>query len=343
MAGEHAPMLCLWGDVLAPHVARLISIYPRLLMRFARAPRRALHSYAAYIYRALERGEADQALALRLEVTDPRELLAQAFPGCDRRLYRALDRAGDRIHAATFYVRLDHLLRGPLAEAVLAAEVLNARVLACHEAIQHMDPLVVRARRALGGDPRQAEALDGLARMLRSFGVLDDAALDRLPEGAGQPALGKFLRRQMGMIRAPDPGFTPPDGLRLIGSIHELHEAGVRMNNCLRRFGDAFRTYWVDLATGHRVFLVAEDPLAAICLRRCGPSIWYLEQVAGRSNAALTLEAQERLERALDKLDGAVVLRQHPQYVLRDVLDRRGGETGDDLGVVEEIPAWLLQ
>jgi hypothetical protein len=343
MAGEHSPMLRVWGGALAPHVARLISIHPRLLMRFARAPRRALHSYAAYIYYAIEKDKANQALALRLETTDPRELLVRAFPGCDRRFYRALDKAGDRVHEATFYTRLDRLLRGPLAEPVLAAEALNMRVLTCHEAVQRMDPLVVRARHALCGDPRRAEALDSLARMLRSFGVLDNAVVDRLPEGAGQPALGRFLRRQMGMIRAPDPGFTPPEGLRLIGSVRELHEAGVRMNNCLRRFGDAFRTYWVDLATGHRAFLVADDPSAAICLRRCGPSVWYLEQVAGRSNAALTIEAQGRIESKIDELDGAVVLRQHPQYVLADVLDRKAEAAGDDLGAVDEIPAWLLQ
>ena len=343
MLGEHAPMLRVWGSALAPHVARLISAYPRLLMRFARAPRRALHSYAAYIYCAIKSGVADQVLALRLEATDPRRLLAQAFPGCDRRLYRALDKAGDRVHEAAFYTRLDRLLRGPLAEPVLNAEALNTRVLACQEAIQRMDPLVVRARRAVSSDPRQAEALDSLARMLRSFGVLDDATVNCLPENAGQPALGRFLRRQMGMIRAPDPGFTPPDGLRLIRSVRELHDAGVRMNNCLRKFGDAFRTYWVDLATGHRAFLVAEDPPAAICLRRCGPSIWYLEQVAGRNNAALTLEAQERIESELDKLDGAVVLRQHPQYVLAGVLDRTAEAAGVGPGAPDEIPAWLLQ
>ena len=105
------------------------------------------------------------------------------------------------------------------------------------------------------GRIERAEALDDLTRLLRGFGVLDGADADALPEGAGRGMVSRFLPRRMDLIRAPDPGFTPPPGLHLIRSVSELRAAGLRLNNCLRRLDDTLHTYWVDLATDHRVFL----------------------------------------------------------------------------------------
>ena len=145
----------------------------------------------------------------------------------------------------------------------------------------------------------------------------------------------------MDLIRAPDPGFTPPPGLRLVRSVGELRAAGLRLNNCLRRLDDTLHTYWVDLATGHRVFLTGEDPLVAVCLRRCGPGVWCLEQIAGRNNADLELEARARIEREIAKVRGIVVIRQHPRQALADLFDDASAIEDAEPDAADDVQVWV--
>ena len=47
----------------------------------------------------------DAEVAVLVETTRPRDLLHAALPGSPPRLYRALDRAGDRVRGRGFYAK----------------------------------------------------------------------------------------------------------------------------------------------------------------------------------------------------------------------------------------------
>jgi hypothetical protein len=112
---------------------------------------------------------------------------------------------------------------------------------------------VTRARRALGGSIMRAGALDGFARLLRNLGALNEGSVAGLPDGAGPKAVARFLHHHIDLIRAPDPGFVPPLGLRLVGSVREMRALGRTMGNCLHRIGAMHHPYRCGLATGCRV------------------------------------------------------------------------------------------
>jgi hypothetical protein len=99
---ERAPLLLLFND-LAPRVAVLVRTRPTLVHRLIVAPREAVHAIAAYLYLAADTLKADVEVAEIIDETDPRHLLRAAIPNCPRRLYRALGRAGDRVHPRRYY------------------------------------------------------------------------------------------------------------------------------------------------------------------------------------------------------------------------------------------------
>ncbi|MFC7538773.1 hypothetical protein ACFQU2_03950 [Siccirubricoccus deserti] len=101
---ERAPLLLVFGD-LAPRVAALIRARPLLIARLIVAPR-AVHAIAAFLHLAPDAAGPDAEVATIINDTDPRELLNAALPACPARLYRALDRAGDRVRERRFYEKL---------------------------------------------------------------------------------------------------------------------------------------------------------------------------------------------------------------------------------------------
>src|SRR3954453_6876453 len=102
---ERAPCLLVFG-ALAPRMAKLVRVKPILIARLILAPREAVHAIGAFLHLAPEAAHSDAEVADMINDTDPRDLLRAALPDCAPRLYRALDRAGDRVHSRQFYERL---------------------------------------------------------------------------------------------------------------------------------------------------------------------------------------------------------------------------------------------
>ena len=120
---ERAPLLLVFGD-LAERVAGLLRVRPGLIPRLVVAPREVIHSVGAYLYLAPEATQPDELVAAVIDDSHARDLLRAAMPDYPPRLYRALDRAGDRIREKRFFERLGALCAGPFAVALLAADEL---------------------------------------------------------------------------------------------------------------------------------------------------------------------------------------------------------------------------
>src|SRR6476620_6184863 len=105
---ERAPLLLVFSD-LAPRLPTLVRLRPSLVPRLIVAPREAIHSIAAYLHLAPEAARSDIEVAAIIDENHPRDLLRAALPCCPPRLYRALDRAGDRVRDKRFYERLGTL------------------------------------------------------------------------------------------------------------------------------------------------------------------------------------------------------------------------------------------
>src|SRR3954468_19320334 len=103
--GERAPMLLAFGD-LAPRVAKLVRAKPILIARLILAPREAVHAIGAFLHLAPEAANSDAEVAAMINDSDPRKLLRAALPDTPKRLYRALDTAGDQVSEKRFYDRL---------------------------------------------------------------------------------------------------------------------------------------------------------------------------------------------------------------------------------------------
>ncbi|MBD0270524.1 MAG: hypothetical protein ICV73_01220, partial [Acetobacteraceae bacterium] len=160
---ERAPLLLVFGD-LAPRVAALVRARPSLIARLIVAPREAVHAIGAFLHLAPAAASPDAEVASAIEATDPRGLLRAALPGCPPTLYRALDRAGDRVRERRFYERLGAVSAGPLGPALLGGGPLDDARLGLFEAVLAMDPLVATLRAALPESTHQVEAADALVR-----------------------------------------------------------------------------------------------------------------------------------------------------------------------------------
>src|SRR3954463_1001281 len=102
---ERAPLLLVFCD-LSGRMAALVRARPSLITRLMVAPREAIHSIGAYLHLAPEAAQADAVVATVIDESHPRDLLKAALPGCPLHLYRALDRAGDRVSDKRFYERV---------------------------------------------------------------------------------------------------------------------------------------------------------------------------------------------------------------------------------------------
>ncbi len=112
---ERAPMLLVFG----PHAARmasLVRVRPSLLSRIAFAPPSAVHAIGGFLYLARQADQPDPELAALLDESDPRDLLQVAIPQAPAHLYRAMERAGDRVRDHGFYARLAAVCTSPEAD-----------------------------------------------------------------------------------------------------------------------------------------------------------------------------------------------------------------------------------
>ena len=136
---ERAPLLLVFGD-LAERVAGLLRVRPGLIPRLVVAPREVIHSIGAYLYLAPEATQSDEVVAAAIDNSHARDLLRAAMPDYPPRLYRALDRAGDRIRDKRFYERLGSVCAGPFTAALLSAGRIDDGRLAYYETLSRMDP-----------------------------------------------------------------------------------------------------------------------------------------------------------------------------------------------------------
>jgi hypothetical protein len=228
---ERAPLLLVFSD-LSGRLAALVRVRPSLVPRLIVAPREAIHSIGAFLHLAPEAAQADAVVAAIIDENHPRELLNAALPGRPSRLYRALDRAGDRVRDKRFYERLGILCAGPFAEALLKDSRIDDGRLSHYEALSSMDPALAGLQSVLDGDTYLAESLDCLLTLLRSHSALRDTDL-HLPQKAGKPAVARRLRAALGRIQAPDPGFVAPPPFRLVRTSDELQSVGRALGNCV--------------------------------------------------------------------------------------------------------------
>jgi hypothetical protein len=289
-AVERAPLILMFGP-LADRVAALLRVRPSLICKLTFAPREAIHAIAAFLYLAPEARETDIDVASLIDTSDPRELLARALPGCPVRLYRALDTAGNIVQPRSFYERLDTICRSTLAADLLAGPLSGER-LGFYDAIRTMDPLVVEFRSTLGESLYVANAVHTLGVPRRNHDVLVQCDLS-LPKNAGMNGLLRRLLHSVDALHAPEPPFTIPPPLSLVGSIDELRRVAGIYRNCLREIGHYSAALWFDLVEGNMVFLTSEGPSVLIALRKVGWNLWLFEQMEGPRDRPVTSECDE--------------------------------------------------
>jgi hypothetical protein len=297
MSSERAPLLLIFG-IHSSRMATLIRERPNLTARLIVAPREALHVVGAFLHLAPDATRPDADVADIVSDTDPRDLLSAALPGCSPRLYKALDRAGDRIHERKFYERLGLVSRSPFGDALLSGGDLDDGRLGFYEALSNMDPMIPSLRGALGEVRYHVEGTDCLLAFLRAREALDERDF-RLPPKAGLSALVRRFQTALGRIPAPDPDFEPPHPYRLVSTTAELQRIGKAFRNCVALPNWNAAQHHFRLLDGSGVYLVADEPALLVALRRVGGGLWLLEQVAGPKNEAPPRGAQAALLRDL--------------------------------------------
>jgi hypothetical protein len=326
---ERAPLLLVFSD-LSERISALVRARPILIARLIVAPREAIHAIGAFLHLAPEADGPDAEVATIINDTDPRELLRRALPGCPARLYRALDRAGDKVHERNFYERLGAVARGPFGEALLDGVIDEARI-SYFEALSGMDPAIVALRRALPEATYWVEAVDCLVALLRAHDVLRDDDL-RLPPRSGLPAVVRRLRAALSRIEAPEPGFEPPPPFRLIRTTHELQCIGKVYGNCVALPRWSAAEHHIRLLTGTGAYLVADAPPLLAALRRVANGVWYLQQIAGPRNKTAPADVKAALLRDLTAT-GLRIVAADPQSSLARLEQearRRRRDAGDD-------------
>ena len=289
---ECAPLLLVFGP-LAGRVAGLVRVCPDILPRIVLAPRRAIHSIATFLYFAPEASLPDDDVADVIATRHPRDLLRAAFPNAPARLYRTLEKCGDRVHQQFFYFRLVSLSVTAVAEDVFACRHIDERQITIFEKWNDLDPVVQSCRGALGGVGYRGDALDLLVRFARAHRVLKAGDLAP-PEGAGLRAVVKRILKMIDRIQVSPP-FTLPPPLRVITSLGELRKTGFQFRNCLRNPTEQ----WFEFTEGRLTFVVSNAPRLIASMRQVAPDAWLVENVAGENNAYVDRTSKELLAAAI--------------------------------------------
>lgn len=339
-SAERAPLLLTFGD-LADRVAGLIRVQPRLVARLIVAPREAVHATAAFLHLAPDAARPDAEVAAIIHDTNPRQLLRAALPSCPPRLYRALDRAGDRVQSKRFYEKLGLVCNGPFADALLRGGPINDGRLTYYDALSRMDPTTAAFQTALHENLYLAEGVDCLVAVLRAHGALKEGDM-QLPPRAGMPAVVRRLRAVLARIVAPDPGFAPPAPFRFVRTTEDLQRIGKTFGNCVALPNWNAPKFHLGLVDGTAVFLVSDDPPLLASLQRVADGVWYLEQCAGPKNASPPAGARSALLRDLDAA-GLTVVAVDPQSALgrieQEAVCRREREAEGEFDGEDDVAA----
>lgn len=310
---EVAPLLRPWRG-LAPLVVRLIAAEPKLAARLMMAPRRVLHTMAAFMQaRAAEgMGEDHAALAAEIQRHDPRDLLRIALGGTEPRLYRALDRCGETMWPLEDYRALLRLLQGPFAGVVLKWPEVS-RGLFSHLLEAERDPVVVAAVRTIIAEPDLLHDLRAALVLLRRLGVAEH--IERLPAGSGRDAIVRRMEMDLRKVPIPTPCWVPPPGWRHITSWGEVMAIGRAMENCLTSLAIG-NGYYAMLLRGHLAMLTKTDgspSLAAV--EWVGPGMWKITETQIAVRVGQRLRLIKRLEedmRVVLALSGEMLVDRDP-------------------------------
>ena len=331
---DRAPMLSAFG-MLDRRVAKLVIARPELAKRLALAPRSAIHSIGIFLHLCPEAsGEAAEVAAL-IDTTHPRDLLRMALPDAPAQLYRALDRVGDRVRGRAFYRRLGAIASGQFGSAFLAGRLSDQR-LDFYEMVATMDPAVVAVCDALEESQRLAESVDVLVKFLRSHKAITDADLCLVP-GAGINALLRRLQRSFDAIRAPDPGFHPPVGWRIIETIRELRSVGREFENCLNSRAPYAVKHWLRLVDGTGVYIINEKERVLVALRRVAGNLYCVDEAAKSDNEDVAPHVVRALFWDDFRAAGIQILPTSPDQAIAQLDHAAGGmhETDDAVADLE--------
>ncbi|MGK7867200.1 hypothetical protein [Falsiroseomonas sp. E2-1-a20] len=333
---ERAPVLSVFGN-LASRVGRLLRTRPSLTSKLIFAPPRAIHACGAFLHLASDAAGSDSAVAVLIDETDPRDLLRLAMPGCPAQLYRALDRAGDRLHGKEFYQRLSVTASGTHAAALLAGGPINEARLGFFEALSQMDPAVAALQVGLREDRYLCAGIDCLVSLLRSHGALRDGDLT-LPHGAGLRAVARRIRAALERIEAPGPGFTVPLPFRLLTNTGELQRVATAFKNCVALPQWSATQYHLGLLDGTTTFVTADNPPLLAALNRVAAGVLHLEQIVGPANAPIPKPVEMALVASLEA-QGLRVVTVDPQTAwgrLEQEAHRRNRSDGDEVAGDED-------
>ena len=297
-------------------MAKLFRVDRELHLSMTYASRSAVHSISAFLHLSSEARQADSVVAKTLVECDPRDLLRRAIPDAPRRLYRALDRAGNHARSAAFYRRLGEISVGPLADWLLSWGPLNdARLHHCGELMQ-MDPSILPLLNLLVG-PYELDAVNTVVPYLRAYGVFADRDLD-IPRGGGVKAVMKRLQRALDRIVAPPAPFNiSPPPFRIIQTVRELREVGTKLGNCVRTAKGHGPKHWFRLADGSSVYLTSDAPLMLAALRQIAPGLWLLDELQGAENTSMIGSASTALTDALHAAGVRLVDQEPARALLR--------------------------
>jgi hypothetical protein len=284
---ENAPMLQAAWRGLSGEVVTLMRLHPGLMQRMTLAPLPAFHSYALYLslIPPEERMFAKE-LAAHLHDSDPRALLREALPDADPRLWKMLSRLPLSVLKPESYVRLDRIMRSPVADVALQIAPFDQNTLAFLDELTRLDPMVMLAHRALRQSVRLARVLHSALQILRRLEVLeDDTALRRVMPRLKPDNIDRFLRRRFGRAVLNVPILPSDSNLRAISRLSELFALGYRFKNCLPRRKDL----WWGLLTGSYLFFewCGEEP-AAFNIERGPADTYALSEIAGPDNATIS-------------------------------------------------------
>jgi hypothetical protein len=338
---ERAPILLVFGD-LSVRVAGLLRVRPSLTVKVVFAPRAAIHSIGAFLHLAPEASGSDEDVAEMIDNVDPRLLLRCAIPHCPDRLFRALDRAGDRVRERSFYHRLGAVVAEVVAAPLMASGSINDARVSFYEALSSMDPVVANWGGVLNEDRYLAAGLDSLIALLRAHHVLRDEDM-QLPPRGGRPAIERRIRSAFGRVEAPNPNFSIPVPFRLVRNAAELQCIGSKFQNCVALPQWHAIKYQLALINGTSVFLAADEPPLLAVMNRIAPRVWHLEQIAGPKNVAPPTGVEAALVRGLSD-EGIKIVSDDPQSALGCLVQRpprslRHVGIGDDANE-EDVPDW---
>ncbi|MFC7478455.1 hypothetical protein ACFQS7_29315 [Dankookia sp. GCM10030260] len=273
LSAETAPLLTLFGP-LAGTVGALVRAAPLLAGRIMQAPPRAIHAIAIALHQAAESATAE-TLVVMLSGAHPRDLLRDALPNSDARLYRLLDRAALPAWPHADYLMLDAVLRTDVGDMLLRREGIARSLVREAHAVMHSSPTMVRARHAVASQ-YERERLETIVIMLDVLGLT--RTLAAIPDRAGSKAVARRVMADFGRAEAPDIDFPVPPGWTRVRRISELWEHGRRMRLCVRPGEYGAGDYAVSLLMNRSVFLFHAEQGALAQFRRLPANTWAFGQ-----------------------------------------------------------------